>query len=64
MDCSPPGSAVHGVLQERILEWAAIPNSGSELNQGLLQTDSLPWATREAQLISIYALICEERQYI
>ena len=42
MDCSPPGSAVHGVLQERILEWAAIPNSGSELNQGLLQTDSLP----------------------
>ena len=27
MDCSPPGSSVHGVLQERILEWAAIPFS-------------------------------------
>ena len=24
MDCSPPGSSVHGVLQGRILEWAAI----------------------------------------
>ena len=24
MDCSPPGSSVHGSLQVRILEWAAI----------------------------------------
>ena len=25
MDCSPPGSSVHGIFQERILEWEAIP---------------------------------------
>ena len=24
LDCSPPGSSVHGVLQARILEWVAI----------------------------------------
>ena len=24
MDCSPPGSCVHGILQARILEWVAI----------------------------------------
>ena len=24
MDCSPPGSSVHGILQPRILEWVAI----------------------------------------
>ena len=24
MDCSPPGSSVHGALQARILEWVAI----------------------------------------
>ena len=24
MDCSPPGSSVHGLLQARILEWVAI----------------------------------------
>ena len=24
MDCSPPGSSVHGVLQARILDWVAI----------------------------------------
>ena len=27
MDCSPPGSSVHGILQARILEWVAIPFS-------------------------------------
>ena len=24
MDCGPPGSSVHGILQARILHWAAI----------------------------------------
>ena len=24
MDCSPPGSSVHGISQARILEWAAV----------------------------------------
>ena len=24
MDCSPPGSSVHGIFQARALEWAAI----------------------------------------
>ena len=27
MDCSPPGSSLHGTLQARILEWVAIPFS-------------------------------------
>ena len=24
MDCSPPGSSIHGILQARALEWGAI----------------------------------------
>ena len=28
MDCSPPGSSVHGILQIRVLEWVATPSSG------------------------------------
>ena len=28
MDCSPPGSSVHGILQARILEWIAISSPG------------------------------------
>ena len=36
MDCSPPGSSVHGNLQTRIPEWAAIPFSRGS-NLGLLR---------------------------
>ena len=24
MDCSPPGSSLHGILQARVVEWVAI----------------------------------------
>ena len=27
MDCSPPGSSDHGILQASILEWVAMPSS-------------------------------------
>ena len=27
LDCSPPGSSVHGILQARILQWVAMPSS-------------------------------------
>ena len=27
LDCSPPGSSIHGILQTRILEWGAMPSS-------------------------------------
>ena len=27
VDCSPPGSFVHGILQARVLEWVAMPSS-------------------------------------
>ena len=48
MDCSPPGSSVHGILQARLLEWVVIPFSrGSsqlriELSSPALQADSSP----------------------
>ena len=47
MDCSPPGSPVHGILQASILEWLAIPVSRDPPDPGLepgslvLQADSL-----------------------
>ena len=27
MDCRPPGSSLHGILQSRIMEWVAMPFS-------------------------------------
>ena len=45
MDCSPPGSSVHGILQARILEWVALqgdpPNPGIESRSPALQADTL-----------------------
>ena len=26
MDCSPPGSSIHGIFQARVLEWGALPS--------------------------------------
>ena len=31
MDCSPPGSSVHGIFQARVLEWGAIAFSHSTI---------------------------------
>ena len=55
MDCSPPGSSVHGILQARILEWVAIPFSrGSSQPRDWTWVSCIAggfftvWATREA----------------
>ena len=55
MDCSPPGSSVHGILQERILEWVAIPFSrGSSQARDWTHISCIAgrfftiWATRES----------------
>ena len=35
MDCSPPGSSVHGILQARILEWVAFSSPEDLSNPGI-----------------------------
>ena len=35
MDCSPPGSAAHGIFQARVLEWGAIAFSAKSLEERL-----------------------------
>ena len=34
MDCSPPGSSIHGIFQARVLEWGAIAFSRASLVWG------------------------------
>ena len=47
MDCSPPGSFFHGILQARVLEWVAIsfsrdlPDPGIEPRSPAFQADAL-----------------------
>ena len=56
VDCSPPGSSIHGILQARILVWVAISFSrGSSPPRDWTQVSHIAgrwfnlWATREAQ---------------
>ena len=48
MDCSLPGSSVHGIFQARVLEWIAISfsrgssNPGIETGASALEADTLP----------------------
>ena len=40
MDCSPPGSSVHGISQARILEWVATSSSRGSSNPGIERASS------------------------
>ena len=60
MDCSLPGSSVHGILQVRILEWVAISFSrgSSWLKDGTCTSCFGSWilyhpATRESPIFSL-----------
>ena len=58
MDCSPPGSSVHGILQARILERVAMPSFRGPSNPGIkprsltLQADSLPFELPGSPVLS------------
>ena len=45
MDCSPPGSSVHGIFQARVLEWGAIAFSD------LLSTSCNIWHIRSQSIL-------------
>ena len=68
VDCSPPGSSVHGILQARILEWVAIsfsrissqPRDQTQVSHIAARCFNL-WATREA-LIPIAAAAAKSLQ--
>ena len=42
LDCNPPGSSVHGILQARILEWVVIPfTMGSSQSRDQIQVSCI-----------------------
>ena len=58
MDCSLPGSSVHGIFQARVLEWVSISFSrGSSWPRDQTQVSHIAgrcftaWATRKAQML-------------
>ena len=65
MDCSPPGSSIHGIFQAKVLEWGAIAfstiKSMSIFSQHLLQNTSRPWSsflTFTAPTLAQVSILC------
>ena len=44
MDCSPPGSSVHRILQAGILGWVAFPTPGDLPNPGIEPRSPTSWS--------------------
>ena len=47
MDCSPPGSSVHGIFQARVLEWGAIASMAGGLVSIPGQGTKIPYAVQQ-----------------
>ena len=45
MDCSLPGSSIHGIFRATVLEWGAI------LSLIIFQTDNYPWVLFEIEAL-------------
>ena len=41
MDCSPPGSSIHGIFQARVLEWGAIAFSQKYTTQVQIKREGI-----------------------
>ena len=44
MDCSPPGSSIHGIFQARVPEWGAIAFSAMEYYSAIKKSELMPLA--------------------
>ena len=61
VDCSLPGSSIHGILQARILEWVTIsfpgdlPDPGIEPRSPALEADALTSELKPLNLIFLCA---------
>ena len=57
VDCSPPGSSVHGIFQARVLELGAIAFSDSKPTNMLTYTTG---GTKINQVTSIEQVLCSK----
>ena len=60
MDCSLPGSSVHGIFQARVLEWGAIAFSSDDNLESILKSRdiTLPTKIRLVKAMVFPVVIC------
>ena len=58
MDCSPPGSSIHGIFQARVLEWGAIAFAAFHPRHWHL-IQPVVWIPLGANIISVFSLVLQ-----
>ena len=65
MDCSLPGSSVHGISQARVLEWVAIAFSTTKCYSVIKKNEIRPFATKRVELkIIILSQIKKDKHHM
>ena len=52
MDCSLPGSSIHGSFQVRVLDWGAIAFSNSAVKRNKFESVLVRWINLEPVILS------------
>ena len=60
MDCSPPGSSVHGIFQARVLERGAIAFSGGYGREYIEHLSKIPLYLHELHCIDMWKLLIDD----
>ena len=63
MDCSPPGSSIHGTLQARVLEWVAIAFY-SAIKQNEIMPFVATWIGLEIIMLNEVSQAVRDKYYI
>ena len=58
MDCSPPGSSIHGIFQARVLEWGATAFSEKTGIDDLIYKQELETQTYRTSIWILWILFC------
>ena len=68
MDCSPPGSSIHGIFQVRVLEWVAIAFSTMEYYSAIKKKNEMilaaTWLDLEIVILSEVTLKEKDKCHI
>ena len=60
MDCSLPGSSIHGIFQARVLEWGAIAVSGlilyNHIKKGDFMESLIMWAVSWEYMVTVHLM--------
>ena len=60
INCSPPGSSVHGILQARILEWVAVSSSNYTFTWSIIKLEVLcrSWEQKKRKSLEENTYMC------